>query len=83
MKDLFDKFKEYGNLFHLSINELTSSREKFNFPCFIHRDKAVNIIAFIVQLYLETRMKEFVKQQKIAIQRQNVLRKKAARLCSA
>lgn len=84
IEGLFNQFKEYNNAFDLILNALTSSGEKisFEFPCLVHKDKAVDIIAFIIQFYLETRMREFVQQHAVSMKRENILKKKGARLCS-
>lgn len=82
VEHLFDQFKQCSNAFDLILSALTTSGEKFKFPCLIHDDKAVDIIAFIIQFYLQIRMREFIYQQKESIKRENILKKKAARLCS-
>lgn len=80
---LFNQFKKYSSPLELILNELISSGEKFTFSCMQHKDKAVDIIAYIVQFYLQTRMRELVQQKVSSLRRENVLKKKAAKLCLA
>ena len=78
---LFNKHCRSSNSFDLILDDLISSETKFSFQCKEHANEAVEMLAYIIQFYLQIRMRQFVRQEMAEIKKVSVLKKKAAKLC--
>ena len=78
---LFNKHCRSSNSFDLILDDLISSGEKkFSFQCKEHANEAVEMLAYIIQFYLQIRMRQFVRQEMAEVKKVSNLKKKAAKL---
>ena len=73
----FEKNCKHSNVFALVVAELC--KETFAFPCFDH---AKDVLAYLIQYYLEIRMRQFAKGKIAELKKTNLEQKKRAKLAT-
>ena len=56
-------------------------KQNLFFQCKEHANEAVEILAYIIQFYLQIRMRQFIRQEMAEIKKVSVLKKKSAKVC--
>ena len=69
LSNIFNKHCQSSNYFDLILDDLISSETKFSFQCKEHANEAVEMLAYIIQFYLQIRMRQFVRQEMAEIKK--------------
>ena len=73
---LFNKHCRSSNSFDLILDDLISCQTIFIFQCKEHANEAVEMLAYIIQLYLQIQMRQFVRQEMAELKKLAPWRKK-------
>ena len=74
---LFRKYYHVGrNAFDFILKDLTSSKINIQFSCKDHVNNSVEIVAYVIQFYLQIRFREFLKDEIAEIKKISRLKKK-------